>query len=67
VLAGLSLVGALYVYIWALVSVESDDPLMDGDQSVAANYAPAIILAVIGGFLILVGVILIAGAQRNEK
>lgn len=49
--------GAFVAYMWAVGSVKADNVFMSGDQSVAANYAPAIVLAVAGAFVLLLAVI----------
>lgn len=42
---------------------EYDNPYMRGDQSADPNYAPAIVVAVAGAFLILLGVIMGPGRR----
>jgi hypothetical protein len=55
-------VGAALAYMWAVGSIKIDNVFMSGDQSHAANYAPAIVLAVTGAFLMLIAAIL--GSRR---
>jgi hypothetical protein len=55
-------VGAALAYVWAVGSVDIDNVFMSGDQSTAANYAPAIFLAVAGAFLFLIAAIV--GSRR---
>jgi uncharacterized membrane protein YeaQ/YmgE (transglycosylase-associated protein family) len=48
-------VGAALAYVWAVGSVDIDN---------AANYAPAIVLAIAGAFLFLIAAIL--GSRRTH-
>lgn len=60
----LALGGAVAAYLGAVHSVDIDNPFMSGDQSHAANYAPAIVLAVAGAFLLLVAAVI--GSARSR-
>lgn len=55
-------VGAGVAYVRAVQSVKIDNVFMSGDQSSAANYAPAIFLGIAGAFVFLVAAIV--GSHR---
>lgn len=65
VVVGLLLLGGAYAaYVTANQSVTLDNPFMSGDQSHAANFAPAIVLAVAGAVVLLLAAII--GSNRRR-